>query len=109
LKESGLLDDILAARKQQNQLKRKKEKGKSPLLLMVDGVTLLLVPCTIYIILDAIFIVAEYHQTKLVKKILSHNMRASMFLAPLLSVFVIHDTLAATMMNPLYHFFTSTM
>jgi hypothetical protein len=27
----------------------------------------------------------------------------------LLSVFVIHDTLAATMMNPLYHFFTSTM
>jgi hypothetical protein len=30
-------------------------------------------------------------------------MRASMFLAPLLSVFVIHDTLAAAMMNPLYH------
>jgi hypothetical protein len=40
---------------------------------------------------------------------LSRNMRASMFLAPLLSVFVIHDTLAATMMNPSYHFFTSTM
>jgi len=28
--------------------------------------------------------------------------------APLLSVFSIHDTLAATTMNPSYHFFTST-
>jgi hypothetical protein len=38
--------------------------------------------------LDSMFIVAEY-RTKLVKKRLSHNIRASMLLAPLLSVLLL--------------------
>jgi hypothetical protein len=59
--------------------KRKRKKSTFCQIMMGrwgDGSMLLLVPCTIYIILDSIFIVAEY-QTKLVKKRLSHNMSAS--------------------------------
>jgi hypothetical protein len=55
------------------------------------------------------FIVATEYWTKLVKKRLSRNMRASMLLAHLLSVLSVHDTLTTTTMNPSYHFFTSTM
>jgi hypothetical protein len=50
-----------------------KRKSAFHQIMMGAAMLLFLVPCTIYyIILDAIFIVAEY-QTKLVKKILSHN------------------------------------